>query len=335
MTLSSIGDMRQHLAMTRNTTQLKIRMNTLTDALSSGEIRDKVRAMGGETARLDDIDRHLKLADSHLRATVGTAQKLGMTQQVLGSVDDIRNTLTQAFLPVSATSTDVERAAAASRARVSVGSILSQLNSRYGDETLLAGNATDRAAVADEATLMADIGAALAGAVTAQDVIDTIDAYFDTPGGGFETNIYTGDTGGPVERPIGLNETVRIDARADDPSRRSILGATVMAAVVDAGYVALSGEEESRLIREAGTRMLTAAKPLADMRGRLAGAEQLVEEARVRAQASEAAFTIARNELVAADPHETATELQAVQTQLETHYVLTARLARLSLTEYI
>lgn len=334
MTLSSIGDMRQHLAMARNTTQLKMRLNMLTDALSTGEIRDKVRAMGGETARLDDIDRHLKLADAHLRATVGTAQKLNMTQQVLESVDDIRNTLTQAFLPVNATSTDAERAAAASRARVSIGSILSQLNIRYGDESLLAGNATDSAAVADEATLMADIGASLAGAVTAQDVIDTITAYFDTPGGGFETNIYLGDTG-TVERPIGLNETVRVDARADDPALRSILAATVMAAVVDAGFVALTGEEEARLIREAGTQMLTAAKPLADMRGRIAGAEQLVEEARVRAQASEAAFTIARNDLVAADPYETATELQAVQVQLETHYVLTARLARLSLTEYL
>ena len=36
-----------------------------------------------------------------------------------------------------------------------------------------------------------------------------------------------------------------------------------------------------------------------------------------------------------ADPYRTATDLQAAQTRLETLYVLTARLSRLNLTEYL
>jgi len=38
---------------------------------------------------------------------------------------------------------------------------------------------------------------------------------------------------------------------------------------------------------------------------------------------------------VNADPFETASTLQAVQLQLETHYAMTARLSRLSLAEYL
>ena len=36
-----------------------------------------------------------------------------------------------------------------------------------------------------------------------------------------------------------------------------------------------------------------------------------------------------------ADPYRTATDLQAAHTRLETLYVLTARLSRLNLTEYL
>lgn len=333
--LPSIGDLRQFLLMSRNTTVLKTRLNTLSAEISSGQVGDKVAALGGETGRLEDIDRQLKVTAAQLRANVNTAQKLTMIQKVLDGIDVTRNTLMQSLVPITNVANDSERSAAAAQARASLPSLMSQLNTRFGDQTLLAGNATDRAAVADAETLMADIAAALAGASSAQDVIDAVTDYFETPGGGFETNIYLGDSGGPVVRPTGFGETVSVDARADDIALRRILSATVIAGVVDSGLVALPDSAEITLLSEAGTRLLTAAKPLADLQGRIGGAEGQVEEARVRAQAAQAALTLARNDLVSVDPYKTATELQAVQIQLETHYALTARLSRLTLTEYL
>ena len=55
----------------------------------------------------------------------------------------------------------------------------------------------------------------------------------------------------------------------------------------------------------------------------------------IRNAAEASALQIARNGLVAADPYDTATAIQAVQTQIETLYTLTARLSRLSLTDYL
>ncbi len=44
---------------------------------------------------------------------------------------------------------------------------------------------------------------------------------------------------------------------------------------------------------------------------------------------------IARTELIGADPYDTATEMEAVQGQLETLYTVTARLSRLSLADFL
>ena len=332
----TVGDLTQHLMLSRNTTLLKQRLNTLTEEMSSGEAKDRVAATGGDTKRLVDIDRQMKLSAAQLRTATDVGQRLAMTQNVLDGIDVTRNAMAKTLIPITSSANDTQRQSAAAMARTSLDSIMAQLNTRYGDQTLLAGNATDRAAVADADTLMADILSALVGAVTAQVVIDTIDDYFSAAGGGFETNIYQGDNGGPVLRPIGQGETVSISARADDPAIRGILAATVLASVVVDGSVSLTdAEQANRLLSEAGERLLTEAKPLADMQGNLGNAEAQIEEARVRASVREASLTMARNDLISADPFETATELQAVQLQLETHYALTARLARLSLTEYL
>ena len=47
------------------------------------------------------------------------------------------------------------------------------------------------------------------------------------------------------------------------------------------------------------------------------------------------AFGLARNELVLADPFDTASRIQALQLQLETHFAATARLSELSLLRFI
>ena len=72
-----------------------------------------------------------------------------------------------------------------------------------------------------------------------------------------------------------------------------------------------------------------------DARRDHAPGEARVEDAAARLSARGTALEIARNDMSAADPYETATKLQNVQLQLETHYTLTARLSRLSLTEYL
>ena len=94
----SVGDLRQHLMLSRNTTLLKQRMNLLAEQMASGEYKDRVAVTGGDTKRLDDIDRQLKLVDAQMRAATDIGQRLSMTQKVLDGVEVTRNAMTQALI---------------------------------------------------------------------------------------------------------------------------------------------------------------------------------------------------------------------------------------------
>ncbi|MFU8825328.1 MAG: hypothetical protein ACNA7N_13905, partial [Yoonia sp.] len=51
--------------------------------------------------------------------------------------------------------------------------------------------------------------------------------------------------------------------------------------------------------------------------------------------AQETGFRMAVNDLISADPFDTATRLQSVQLQLETHYTVVGRMSQLSLLRFI
>ncbi len=71
------------------------------------------------------------------------------------------------------------------------------------------------------------------------------------------------------------------------------------------------------------------------LRAVVGDAEAAIERARVRNGAELAAADLARATIVESDPFRAATDLQSVQGQLETLYAVTARLSRLSLTNYL
>ena len=125
------------------------------------------------------------------------------------------------------------------------------------------------------------------------------------------------------------------DGRADDPALRSLLKAAATAALAGDPGLGLSDDIKSNLLRSAGLQMLTAAQPLVNMQARLGLSEATIEETTVRHTAQKTAYGLMRNDLVSADPYDTAAELEQVQRQLETHYTLTARLSKLSFVEYI
>ncbi|WP_171097850.1 transglycosylase SLT domain-containing protein [Ruegeria sp. HKCCD7255] len=67
----------------------------------------------------------------------------------------------------------------------------------------------------------------------------------------------------------------------------------------------------------------------------LGAAEARIEQAATRNAAAMTSIEFARNQLIAADPYETATQLQTVQFQLESHYSVTVRNAGLSLVNFL
>ena len=74
---------------------------------------------------------------------------------------------------------------------------------------------------------------------------------------------------------------------------------------------------------------------LADTRARVGMAEAAIAAAQTQNASEKAGLEIMRNDLIAADPFEAATRLEETNRQLESIYLITARIARLNLANYL
>jgi flagellar hook-associated protein 3 FlgL len=85
----------------------------------------------------------------------------------------------------------------------------------------------------------------------------------------------------------------------------------------------------------AGERVMTGNDSLIQLAAKIGTSEARIDTALSRNAAEKLTLEIATAELVQSDPFTLATELEAVQTNLETLYAVTARLSRLNLTDFI
>lgn len=334
MNYASLGDGMRQFQQSRQNFSLKTSLNTLVNELSSGEKSDKVKATNGDTARLSAIDNRLKVLSSLSFAAKETELTLSTTQTALNNFDIQRGALAEQLLPITSDSPDFQVDQAATAGRERFNGLVSTLNTRLGDDSLFAGIAIDQAPLAAADTMLADIVAQIGGATDTATISATIDTWFDDPAGGFATIGYVGDTGQNAQRRLDSDTVITIDARADDPALKAVLKGAVMAAIADE-IPGLSKKVKTDLLTEGGIQLQSASSGVAAVQGRIGYAEGEVERFSVSQTAEQAALGRAYNLITQADPYETASALQAVQLQLETHYATTARLSRLSLTEYL
>ena len=107
--------------------------------------------------------------------------------------------------------------------------------------------------------------------------------------------------------------------------------------------IALTNQPSSTLGRSEKLALIGAAvEPLGkatigliDMSAVAGSSQERIAQETSRLNAENTSMGIYRNKMVSADQFETASNLQQVQLQLETHYTVTARLSRLSLVGYL
>ncbi len=335
MALSTVGDMRQHFLTARHNTALKSELNTLVQELTSGEVADITSHLGGAQTNLAGVDRQLQMLGRFSQSNIETAQLLTIMQTALAGIDSHRETASSTLLTIDASSTQSQISAASSIASSSFKATVQTLNLRSGDRAMFGGNDLDGNPLANRDDMLDALRLEVAGLTTAEDIEAAIDTWFDAPGGGFETDGYQGDSNGYLNRATGANQKVEIGVRADDQAIRDTLKSLAKGALAGDTTLSFDLNVQRELQMKAGVDLLTRASSMAGVQARLGYVEAQVEEAAVRTSAQESSYGIARNNLVSADPFETATRLQSIQLQLETHYTLTARLSRLSLTEYL
>ena len=89
------------------------------------------------------------------------------------------------------------------------------------------------------------------------------------------------------------------------------------------------------MLRKTGEGLFSAGDELVKLQADVGAAQEHIEDVTARNSARKASLSIARNELLAADPYETSIRLQSAQSQLESLFSVIARNARLSLVNYL
>ena len=183
--------------------------------------------------------------------------------------------------------------------------------------------------------MLAALQTVIAAETTAVGVEAAIDDWFFAPGGGFEAIGYLGSA-----QPVGSFRLSDFDAEsvqltAADPAIRNMLKGFAMAVLSGDGRSMLASNERLGLARMAGEQLLGSESELAVVRSGVGSAQARIDTVAARNSAETTALGIAKAEITAIDPYKTATELEAISTQLETLYTLTARLSRLSLADFL
>jgi flagellar hook-associated protein 3 FlgL len=326
--------MARQFTSLRNGNAIKTELAELVDSLSSGKVADLTKNLDGETARFSGIRYSLTQLDGYGQIASETLQTLANMQIILGKVDSARGATAEQLLLVNDTSTSAQIDEAALSSRSAFEDMVLALNTQVADRALMGGARVDTAPLASGAAMLAQLEAAVGGAVDQATINAAVDTWFDDPAGGFATFGYQGDTGVLLERRVAENRTVVLHARADDPAIRDVLKGAALAALAN-DLPGLSRETKSGLLQEAAARLYGAASDLVAVQARVGFAEAGVERALAETNAQQTSLKLAENNLALADPFETASRIQATQAQLETFFSLTARMSQLSLLRYI
>ena len=335
MKLSTMGDMAQATLLRRETGRVRNEMNRLTAELGSGRKSDLQGALRGKFAPVAGLERSLALG-SAFQISGASVGRLAEGQQI--ALERVQATLTSAgpeFLKVASMGEETQLDVTLSNARRQLEGVISALNTTTESQSLFSGAATDRPALAPPADILAALETAVAGALTPTDLIDAVNIWFDTPGGGFDTVAYTGSTTARDPVAIAEGESEALTFMANDPAIRETIKGLAVAAVMDRGILGGDMVAQKAVLQSMGSVLLGATDQLTAARADIGFAQARIDAVQTRGAAEAAGFEQALSALRDADPYETASRLQQVQAQLETLYTVTARISRLSLTSFM
>lgn len=334
MTISGMGDMAQTLLFRQQTGELKATIQTASQELTTGVAADRAQHRGGDTGPVLALETSLSRLAAFNRAAEDAALLAGGMQGALGTVRELASGLAVGLLNSGLIAEQQALSALAEDASQRLDATIRVLNQRVGDRALFAGTATGGRALADAATILNAVEAAVlaSGATDADAVATAITNWFQDPAG-FGTVGYRG--GGPLG-PLRLSgeETADLPVTAADPALRDTIMALSSAALLGRGIPA-DPAEAATLARRAGGDLLQSDSDRTQLAARIGLVEERIEAASARNTAEASSLRMTLSDLLAVDPYEAATRLEAAQGQLETLYALTARLSRLSLVDFL
>ena len=332
----SMGDMAQSFQLRRDTAQVRDDLMRATQELSTGVRADLGKAVKGDYGPVLAIDRQLSALSAYKTTATEAALFADTAQLALERVQSLGIELAPQLIGADLGGYDALEGVVAADAKAAFITTVEMFNSQTGGRGIFGGTATNRAALGDPQTMLSQLRDELEAkdAKTAVDVERVVADWFKDAEG-FKKLGYLGSDDPLTGFRVGEGTTVEVGIKADDATVVEQLKGLAMVALLAEGALEGNAAQQVELAKIAGTTILGNQTAFSALRADLGTAQARIEQASARNSSETSALQIARSDIVSADPYGTATELQNLEVQLETIYTLTARLSRLSLTDYL
>lgn len=332
----SIGDLSRAALLRQANTQLKSRLLVLTQESASGVKSDMAQAVGGNFGHLAQVEARLTTLAAYRETAAAAQAELAGLQAALETIGKIGSEIGNGMSSGVSATDETSISIRSRQARDDLNAVVGLMNVEIGGRFLLSGSAVETRPMGDAAGILADARAQVAGLTDPAAIAAAISGWFAAaPGqGGFADTWFGGNTD---TRTVAISSQAAVTQTLTglDPSFRDILKGLVLGALADDHAVALAREDKAALVVQAGATTLAGVRALTMRRAEVGMQEEAIARDAARNAAETTAMSIARTRIVEADPYETASALTQTETSLQNLYALTARLSRLSLTDYL
>ncbi len=301
---------------------------------TTGQTADPLRHRGGDLGPLLGISSSLARLGAFTRAAEDAALLASRMQTALASVQEQTAELSEGLLNIGMVGEKQTLAALGQDAAQRLEAVIATVNQQTGGVSPFAGIAGSGAALAPAGDILDAVEAAIvaSGATGGGAVAAVIAAWFDDPAG-YGAQAYLGDVPrGAI--PLSPEDRVTLDVTAADPALRDTIRALAMAALTGRG-IPPDLAERAELARLAGGDLLQGATSRTALAARIGLAEGRIAAAISRNAAETATLRLSQTDLLVVDPYEAATRLEETSGQIEALHAVTARLARLSLADFL
>ena len=333
MRLQGFPDLLGFTQRNRTIGGLKARLDIVSREAVTGVQADITKATNGLTGQAHIIFKALSDIDQGERLGSMSKTRLDMTTGAVSGARAAMNGIsTRAVIALeSGGATGIT--ILSEEAEGNLRSVMGALNVQQGSRNLLSGAATDQLTYASPDVLLDDIRNIMQTAGSADNIEAAIETYFESPTGGFQTNIYQGSDRNAPPMNIGDGQTVEMPLRGDDKAFRDTLrGLVTLATAAEAPI----GPDGFRQIFTAGAGAAgNGESGLIETEGRMGILQESLNRAQERQQAERASLTTAYQSLVGRDQFEAASELKQLEVALESSYIITSRISGLSLSNYL
>ncbi|MEO0401607.1 MAG: flagellin [Pseudomonadota bacterium] len=334
MSSFSLGDLAQNFMLQRRGAALKAEMSRLNEELATGQVSDVKAILTGNVSYLADLENDLRSLSGFKVATTEATQFTDAVQLALDRVDQSMETFGSKLLSVTSSSVGAVLDQFSADAEDELAAVVNTLNTSVGGRSIFSGTATDQQALQNSELILNGLRAAMSGATTSQDMQTAADQWFSDPAG-FAATIYNGSDTHISPLRLADGETVRVQLKADDPVFQDVLKNLALSALASDASFGLGADEQQDLLSNTGQAILQSKDDLIAVRADVGSAQARIDELATRNATEETSLEYAKGSLLAADPYETATELEAVQFQLQSLYAVTARMSDLSFVNFI